>query len=1548
MRLSSRHTRLRKRLTAGLRTRLRLYEETGDRRWILAAEARTDAGRLLELVKEPSGETEALRVVGMFHWQRAQLLPHDEGTEDLHIAVRALRVVHRSRPDAVPVVLAVHLQEADAGVDPRFRDEHGEGLRLLRHALATGDVAALAEAVRRLTEALRLMPAGHQERPGYLSNLAVALRNTYELTGAVDALDAAIAHLRDAVRTAASAGPAPAMLLSNLGAALHNRYAVSRNREDLAEALDVIRQAVALTAPGDPQHAKRLSNLGGALLKLSELDKERATLDEALDVMQRAVDATVPSDPFRLRYLVNLAATLASRGQQAEDVGDLDRAIGALQSVVGDVPAGHPLRFPALNNLCEALHGRYRLSGNPLDLDACVDVGRTALDAIAPDHPHHALVEGLLGTALCDRFNLTRNSSDLGAAIGLLRSAVRSLPDGGAKPGVHATLGLALVARSEAAWDGPADLDAAIRVMEEALGDIPADHPAHAQVADQLERARERSRQYADDLRGIDAKIDHWRSAEQTPAGDDPRDPEKPKVLNDLGLSLFHRFQVSGDAAVLDEAVEKIRAAVRATPADAPRRAGRLVNLAVLLQARYELTGAMTDLDAAVDAAQDAVEATPEQDAALARHLSLLTGIRNLRYSHTQDPDDLDRLVDAADAAARAAALDDPDLPRYRSNLAAALGIRHERTGEAADLNAAIAAARAAGDGHVPALLNLAESLMSRYDGAGDPDDLSEALRVTEKAVESAAVGDADRARVLVGRSNVLRRLFQHTGNPDDLDDCLRAAREAVATTHPGEPHRPGALTALANALSRRFGLTGALADLDESVEMAREAVRRTPAHHRDLPLFHSNLATSLLERHHAHGRGTEELDEAVTHARQAVRTADGHHHSLHRFWGALGETLDARYVCTGDVTDLDESVDAHRKALDATPSLSVERALSLHKLAYVLAQRFRVTTDASDLDGSLRCHREAVSLAPDGSPVRGTALLGLGRALQLRYVATQDAAALQEARTTLDEVARSPVLAPSARVAAAEELARCHAESGSWTQACAAYEYAIDLLPAVAPRYEERRTQENGLSRFASLASDAAACALRLDDPERALRLLEAGRGLLLTQALEVRTDVTELRHAEPQLADRLTALRTRLDGTDMEFTRAWAPTAGGLRRRVAEERRVAVAEFDALLDEVRRLPGFEGFLRPPTTAELCAQAGEGPVVVVNTSDFRCDAVILHPDRIQVVPLTGLTETTADARAEFFAQVVHASQDPARTAVQRKAAQESVHETLGWLWDVVAEPVLDALGLASEPAPDQPWPRIWWSPSGVLSTLPLHAAGHHGEGSGASRTVMDRAISSYTPTIRALAHSRARSHGSGKVLAVAMPETPGAAALEGALRELRQLASRYPYTLTLTGPEATGSRILAELPHHSVAHFACHAVNDPAEPSAGRLLVHDHLARPLSIRDIARLNLTGDLAYLSACETARSGPWFAAEAIHLTSAFQIAGYRHVIGTLWPVADDAAADIALDVYDHLSQRPDGTPDTDRVALALHHALRRMRQTYRRVPTRWASHLHVGR
>jgi CHAT domain-containing protein len=107
---------------------------------------------------------------------------------------------------------------------------------------------------------------------------------------------------------------------------------------------------------------------------------------------------------------------------------------------------------------------------------------------------------------------------------------------------------------------------------------------------------------------------------------------------------------------------------------------------------------------------------------------------------------------------------------------------------------------------------------------------------------------------------------------------------------------------------------------------------------------------------------------------------------------------------------------------------------------------------------------------------------------------------------------------------------------------------------------------------------------------------------------------------------------------------------------------------------------------------------------------------------------------------------------------------------------------------------------------------------------------------------------------------------------------------------------------------------------------------------------DVARLRLDdARLAFLSACSTASPGDLLADEAIHLASAFQLAGYRHVIATLWPVGDQHAVDIAAHIYATLT-----TTDEDDVAGAVHATVRRMRRRWGRdTPSVWASHIHVG-
>ena len=290
---------------------------------------------------------------------------------------------------------------------------------------------------------------------------------------------------------------------------------------------------------------------------------------------------------------------------------------------------------------------------------------------------------------------------------------------------------------------------------------------------------------------------------------------------------------------------------------------------------------------------------------------------------------------------------------------------------------------------------------------------------------------------------------------------------------------------------------------------------------------------------------------------------------------------------------------------------------------------------------------------------------------------------------------------------------------------------------------------------------------------------------------------------------------------------------------------------------------------------------------------------------------------------------------------------------------------MLHALGIDRAPAPGEAWPRVWWVPGGMLSLLPLHAAGHHAErhDGHAPRTILDRAVSSYTPTIRALRHSREHARMpadpvAGRSLIVAMPTTPGlpdGAPLPHVATEARRLRELLPAPVLLTQPRAedavgvpSKAAVLARLPQCAIAHFACHGITYSDDPSQSRLLLSDHESDPLTVTTLAPVNLErARLAYLSACGTA-----FAVkgslldEAIHLTSACQLAGFPHVVGTLWDINDAVSAEVAAMFYTGL-RTEDGSLDTSRAARALHDAVRALRGRYLNTPSMWAAYIHAG-
>ncbi|MBB5069978.1 tetratricopeptide (TPR) repeat protein [Saccharopolyspora gloriosae] len=862
---------------------------------------------------------------------------------------------------------------------------------------------------------------------------------------------------------------------------------------------------------------------------------------------------------------------------------------------------------------------------------------------------------------------------------------------------------------------------------------------------------------------------------------------------------------------------------------------------------------------------------------------------------------------------------------------------------------------------------SLGIALEVHFKNGGQLRDLDEAVRAHRIAAHLIPANQPNRWKVITNLANQLHSRSVHTGSPEDLNEAIRRGWESIATISDESKHLAGPLINVSNALQTRFERTGSADDLDTAIEAARRAVEVTPAACPEEALAHACLGGALITRF---GRTNtrKDLDESVNAFEVTLKATPADHPSLAGRLSNHGSALLTRFSRVNDDADLRRAIDDLRSAVAVTLAGHPSRGGYLIKLAAALDEYGKLTGQPPALDEAVRIAREAIDTTPENHPSRGGHLIGLGNALHVRYDFLGDPADLDAAIRIYEDAANDTGLSPSVRIEAAHEAAR-HLVESEPHEAAVLMENAVHQLPELASRHMRRVDQQRALDRLPVLTSDAAALVLAHasgtshNRAVRALQVLESGRGVLLSQAMEVRDDLTELRHRHPELAARFVDLRNRLDqGVDdiSSFVHLIAQRKSGID---PQSRYQLVTEFNKVLAQIRAKNGFTSFGLPPSLDEILSAATEGPVVMFNVSRHRSDAILITAAGVTSTPLPGL-EIRALIRAfESFHQAVHTSMHDSIDAVYD--AQTTLTQTLEWLWDVAAEPVLEALGFHDQPLPGEPWPRVWWAPGGVLGLLPIHAAGYHDDPAGKSdrRTVLDRVVSSYTPTIRTLHHARGRALAtttSHHALIVAMPTTPGQMPLAHVRAEATRLANRLPNSVTLIEPETeickegdqgsrpTRERVLSHLPASPIAHFACHAITDPRDPSESRLLLHDHNTAPLTVASLGPLNLDqAHLAYLSACSTSVvHTPGLVDEAIHLTSAFQVAGYSHVVGTLWEIHDQVAEEVADTFYSKLINDHYGL-DAKRAAYALHHTVRAVRDRLPNTPFLWAAYLHAG-
>jgi tetratricopeptide (TPR) repeat protein len=244
------------------------------------------------------------------------------------------------------------------------------------------------------------------------------------------------------------------------------------------------------------------------------------------------------------------------------------------------------------------------------------------------------------------------------------------------------------------------------------------------------------------------------------------------------------------------------------------------------------------------------------------------------------------------------------------------------------------------------------------------------------------------------------------------------------------------------------------------------------------------------------------------------------------------------------------------------------------------------------------------------------------------------------------------------------------------------------------------------------------------------------------------------------------------------------------------------------------------------------------------------------------------------------------------------------IAQTLHWLWDSFLGPVDSYL---RDVAQLKAGADVVLLPTSPLNLFPLHAAAPKGDGA----SFADLWTVSFVPSLGVLlsCHDRARATTvmPARILAMVGP----AANLPMASAEIEFIKRRYSALSPIILPQGAAElgKVRDALVSATHVHISTHGSHDTVKPRQSTLELVDGKATTSDL--VSQNQAPLRLVYLSACETGLAGVRrLEQEFLGLTSGFLQAGAACVIGTLWPVYDDAAYLLARRFYE-LYLDPDG-------------------------------------
>lgn len=960
------------------------------------------------------------------------------------------------------------------------------------------------------------------------------------------------------------------------------------------------------------------------------------------------------------------------------------------------------------------------------------------------------------------------------------------------------------------------------------------------------------------------------------------------------------------------------------------------------------------------------------EDSVNSRHYARLYALGTLheeRFALQGSVDDLERAVEFGERAAKAAPYDHPE---SLANLAAMCHDHFSRTGSLEFLDKNIKFTRAAigrFEENEPRRVTLVEllghSYRIRFLKTNQLSDLGHAVEFGTLAVEATPLGARELPTRLSALGHVYEMRFDHVGTFDriaaleDLKNSLECNRRAVEAATPNDARWWFYMAVLGGSYWRRYHRVTAIEDLEQAISCFQQALNAAPRD--DDSIEYSDDVDTLgkpgelsgmgllgvlglaYERRFDRNHAIDDLRQAVVYSALAVEVAKDD--STRRVTILLQlERLVREFVAlTGDNSFLEWATELNEEALRVATELDEPdraRLLSVRGSLYLSSfSRIRGSGDPEGreyLDKAISATEQALLLL--SNDCTDSEYVGRLSTLLSAYRMRAEFIGMPVSRGRLSslhsQLKRREQVWPEERLDGFRKLGSIALSMGEYKTAAELLGTAVSLLPSIAPREIGWSDQEYRIGSHTGLVEEAIAAHCSISDTVRAVEVAELGRGIMLASRLDSHIDLTELNRKRPVLFDRFQDVRRRINNLDTSPESAESRMSGSNNTDWVSARKQLWSEYDELLTEIRDQPGLSQFLQIPRFDEIQAAAADGPVILVSSDRSRSDAIIVMNSRSpKLVQLPDLKhEDVIDYATKLLTATRGDEQELSAWAVLYR--RRILREILSWLWSSAVEPILAEVLLSD---PDHVLPRVWWMPTGLLGLFPFHAAERPGEPG-----ALDKVVSSYTPTLRTLAHIRGRQGATvRRHLAVALTEAEGKRKLKKAIDEAEYLRDHFPQTQILAESSATTANVRAALSESTWAHFACHASTDVTSPSGGGLDLHDGR---LGIEEIGALRLNqAELAYLSACYTADRGVRSSDECLHLASAFQLSGFRHVIASLWPIKDQISADAAIDFYEKIGNGP----TADRSARILHEVSRDLRDTYRDNPEIWAPLIHSG-